>query len=125
MLIVFCSAIFLASRVSDVLVASVLMCVIGFSMVLMFVTMNTLIQTVTPDQYRGRVLSLYTLTFFGLNPFGALALGQIATIIGVPDAIAIYAILNLVIILAILARWPGLWQNKKLEVNQHPAVFSE
>jgi MFS family permease len=112
MLLVFCSTIFIASRVTDVLPAAGLMSVIGFSMVMMFVTMNTMIQTVVPDEYRGRVLSLYTLTFFGLNPFGALALGQIATVIGVPDAIALYAILNLVIILAILARWPALWQNK-------------
>ncbi len=125
MLIVFCAAIIFASRVTEVLPAAALMCIIGFSMVLMFVTMNTLIQTVTPDQYRGRVLSLYTLTFFGLNPFGALALGQIATAIGVPDAIAIYAIVNLVVILAILARWPGLWQNKQLEVGKQPLAFSE
>jgi MFS family permease len=49
----------------------------GFSMIGMFVTMNTLIQTVVPDQFRGRVLSLYTLTFFGLAPFGALLLGVV------------------------------------------------
>ena len=125
MLLVFCSAIVIASRVTEVLPAALLMCVVGFSMVLMFVTMNTMIQTAVPDEYRGRVLSLYTLTFFGLNPFGALALGQIATVIGVPDAIAVYAILNLVIVVGILARWPSLWQNKHLEVSKQPLAFSE
>lgn len=125
MLLVFCFAILIVSRITEVFPAALLMGIIGFSMVMMFVTMNTMIQIIVPDEYRGRVLSLYTLTFFGLNPFGALALGQIADQIGVPDAIALYAILNGIIVIGILARWPALWQNKRLAVSAQLSAFSE
>jgi MFS family permease len=112
-----CLSVLLVSRVTDVAPAAALMALVGFSLILMFITMNTMIQTIVPDQYRGRVMSLYTLTFFGLAPFGALALGFIASQIGVPDALALYAILNGVLVVAILARWPALWQNGQIAVS--------
>lgn len=56
----------------------------GFSLILQFVTMNTLIQTEVPDIFRGRVSSLYTLTFFGAAPISALFLGLVAQGIGTP-----------------------------------------
>src|SRR5258708_22719503 len=50
----------------------------GFFLIGQFILMNTLIQTEVPDDFRGRVLSLYTLSFFGLNPFSALVIGLVA-----------------------------------------------
>ena len=112
MSLLLCLSVLIVSHITAVVPAAILMALVGFSLILMFVTMNTMIQTVVPDQFRGRVLSLYTLTFFGLAPFGALALGYIASQLGVPDALALYAILNGVLALGILARWPALWQNR-------------
>jgi Transmembrane secretion effector len=43
-----------------------------------FIIMNTLIQNAVPDEFRGRIMALYTLTFFGLGPFANLALGALA-----------------------------------------------
>jgi predicted MFS family arabinose efflux permease len=57
-----------------------LVAVAGFALVCQFVLTNTLIQTNVPDGFRGRVLSLYTLTSFGLSPFGSLLLGYLAQI---------------------------------------------
>jgi MFS family permease len=114
-----CLSVLIVSRTAHVAPAAALMAVVGFSLILMFITMNTMIQTIVPDQYRGRVMSLYTLTFFGLAPFGALALGFLASQVGVPDALALYAILNGALVLAILARWPALWQNGQIAVSSH------
>jgi len=120
------TSVLIVSRMTLILPAAVFMGVYGFSLILTFVTMNTMIQTELPDEYRGRVLSLYTLTFFGLAPFGALVLGELATLMGTPDALALYGILNAVLGLAILARWPALWQNRRNTVgDQLPALSQE
>ncbi len=120
-----CTCVLIISRMTAILPAAVFMGIYGFSLILTFVTMNTMIQTELPDEYRGRVLSMYTLTFFGLAPFGALALGQLATMIGTPDALALDGILNGVLGLAILARWPALWQNKRKVVSNQQSAISE
>jgi MFS family permease len=51
---------------------------LGVGFMLVFTIINTLLQTNVDDQMRGRVMGLYTLTFFGFAPFGNLAMGQLA-----------------------------------------------
>jgi hypothetical protein len=72
------------------------------------VGINTSIQSLVSDQFRSRVLALYTLAFFGMAPFGSLALGALADRIGVQDAVAVYAIGGGVFSVLIYMRWPGL-----------------
>jgi MFS family permease len=50
----------------------------GWAMITLLATTNTLLQTSTPNQLRGRVMSLYTLTLVGLMPFGHLLAGFFA-----------------------------------------------
>jgi MFS family permease len=50
----------------------------GWSIIIMLATSNTLIQITTPDNFRGRVMSLYTMTLVGLLPFGHLLAGFLA-----------------------------------------------
>src|ERR1700739_4544553 len=50
---------------------------------------NTLIQTMVPDVLRGRVMSLYSMMFMGMAPFGALLGGALANRLGPPLTIAI------------------------------------
>ncbi|HVP17744.1 MAG TPA: MFS transporter, partial [Spirochaetia bacterium] len=52
---------------------------------------NALVQTLTPDAVRGRVMSIYMLSFFGFMPIGALLAGQLATVAGVPVTIVVGA----------------------------------
>ncbi len=101
---------FALSRMTTVPLALVFTIMAGFSLIMQFVTMNTLIQSEVPDEFRGRVLSLYTLTFFGVAPFGALALGFIAEAIGTPNALTLCAILSGSLSAIILARSPKLRQ---------------
>ena len=51
---------------------------LGMGFMSQFTLINTLLQRSITDEMRGRVMSLYTLTFFGFTPFGNLAMGAIA-----------------------------------------------
>ena len=84
--------------------------VFGFSFVLVFVNTNTMIQLEVPDSYRGRVMSLFTLTFLGLTPLSALLIGALADVIGTPETLTVTGLLNGILGLAILLRWPGVWR---------------
>jgi MFS family permease len=99
-------AALMLANMNQVLPAAIFMGVMGFGFVSFFVTVNTMLQNVVPDDFRGRVLSLYTLTFMGLTPFGALALGYIAERIGTPDALSLYAVVNGLLCGLVLLRWP-------------------
>ena len=61
----------------------------GYSMMLQMACSNTLIQTMVPDQLRGRVMALYSMMFMGMAPFGALLGGALAHRIGAPLTVAI------------------------------------
>ena len=45
---------------------------------------NTVIQTLVPEDKRGRVMSYYTMAFMGMAPFGSLLAGTMARAIGAP-----------------------------------------
>ena len=60
----------------------------GYSMMLQMACSNTLIQTMVPDQLRGRVMALYSMMFMGMAPFGAFFGGALAHRIGAPITVA-------------------------------------
>jgi len=45
---------------------------------------NTIIQTIVPEDKRGRVMSYYTMAFVGMAPFGSLLAGSMAHAVGAP-----------------------------------------
>jgi MFS family permease len=53
----------------------VLMLVTGFGMMQGMTASNTIIQTLVPEDKRGRVMSYYTIAFVGMAPFGSLLAG--------------------------------------------------
>jgi MFS family permease len=61
----------------------------GFSLLLQMSSTNTLIQSMVPDRLRGRVMSVYAMTFMGMAPLGALLAGTAADVLGTPMAIGI------------------------------------
>ena len=65
----------------------VLMVPIGFAMMIQFGASNTLIQSMSPDRLRGRVMAVYSMMFMGMAPIGALLAGWIADRIGSPLAV--------------------------------------
>lgn len=61
----------------------------GFTMITNTATINTLLQSVTPDELRGRVMSVYTLSFIGMGPIGAFGAGWAAERFGAPMALVL------------------------------------
>jgi len=61
----------------------------GFCMLIQMASSNTLIQTMVPDDLRGRVMSVYSMMFMGMAPFGALLAGAIAQRLGAPYTVAL------------------------------------
>src|ERR1700733_13255261 len=61
----------------------------GYSMMLQMACSNTLIQTMVPNDLRGRVMAMYTMSFMGLAPFGALFGGALAHRVGAPITVAV------------------------------------
>ena len=68
--------------------ALVAMLAVGFGAIALLATANTAIQLRTPDVLRGRVMSVYTVVFVGSTPIGGLLAGGIASLAGVPMALA-------------------------------------
>jgi MFS family permease len=62
---------------------------VGFSMMIQMASSNTLVQSLVPDNLRGRVMSVYSMMFMGMAPFGALIAGSLAGRLGAPLTVAI------------------------------------
>ena len=69
----------------------VLMVVIGGTMVGYMSLTNTTIQSIVPDALRGRIMSLYILSFFGTAPLGGLVTGVLAQSLGAQAAVFVGA----------------------------------
>jgi MFS family permease len=61
----------------------------GLFMILIMATSNTLVQTLTPDELRGRVMALFAMMFMGMSPFGSLGAGLLAEHIGVGPTLSL------------------------------------
>lgn len=68
---------------------------VGFCMMLQMSSSNTLIQAMVPDHLRGRVMSVYSMMFMGMAPWGALVAGAVADRLGAPIAVSAGAVMAL------------------------------
>jgi MFS family permease len=90
-----CGALALAFSESFSL-SFVILAVAAFGMMTVMATANTILQSVVSEKMRGRVMSLYTLSFFGSVPFGNLLAGSLAAHFGAPATIFIAGMLCIV-----------------------------
>ncbi len=81
---------------------------LGIGFMVQFTTINTLLQTRVDDEYRGRVLGLYTLTFFGFAPFGNLLIGFLGEKLSLGIAMSLFAVCSLVLSRLVLLKTPEL-----------------
>jgi MFS family permease len=65
---------------------------VGFAIMVQMAASNTLIQSMVPDRLRGRVMSVYSMMFMGMAPFGAFFAGALANHLGAPLTVVIGAI---------------------------------
>jgi MFS family permease len=75
--------------------------VIGVGTMAMMGATSTLIQILSPDDVRGRALSIYTMIAIGVMPLGSLVDGAIGSIIGLRETFALAGALCVALFLAI------------------------
>lgn len=85
---------------------------VGLGFMLVANITNALVQTLVPDQLRGRVMGVYTLIFFGAMPFGSLLAGTLASRLGEPVTVILSASALLLFVLLVFLFFPTL---RKLE----------
>ncbi|WP_371374632.1 MFS transporter [Sporomusa aerivorans] len=69
--------------------------IMGFGIIAQMASTNTIIQTLVDEDKRGRVMSLYVLSFGGLTPIGSLLAGHVAGLIGVSYTFLLGGLLGL------------------------------
>jgi MFS family permease len=89
---VFSIALFALSLSRNFYSSLVFLLVAGFGMLLFFSTSNTVLQTIVPDEMRGRVMGVWSLVFGAMIPLGGLEAGAVAHWFGTPFALAFGAI---------------------------------
>ncbi|MCU1228111.1 MAG: major facilitator superfamily transporter [Acidobacteria bacterium] len=70
------------------IVSAIMLVPVGASMMMQMASSNTLIQSMVPDELRGRVMAVYSMMFLGIAPFGSLLAGVISNRIGAPYTLA-------------------------------------
>jgi MFS family permease len=81
---------------------------LGMGFMLQFATINTLLQTRVEDNFRGRVMGLYTITFFGFAPFGNLLIGFLGEKLGLGIAMTLFAVCSLILSRLVLVKVPEI-----------------
>ncbi len=71
-------------------------------------TANMTVQTNTPDELRGRVMSIYVFVLFGASPVGALLTGALAELLGAPLTVAACGLAGLAVAALVWVRVPQL-----------------
>lgn len=85
---------------------------VGWGFMVLFNLLNVLTQHIVDDNLRGRVMSIYTLTFFGGMPIGALLAGALAEQVGEPFTVVMGAVISLAFSIFVFWKMP---QVRKLE----------
>ena len=81
---------------------------VGAANILVVNLANSLVQNLVDDSVRGRVMGIYTLSFFGFMPIGAILAGSVAAVVGVPVTVALGGLCFLVCALVVILLVPSL-----------------
>jgi len=93
-------------------ISMALMGLLGYSFITQLVLTNTLIQSIVPDDLRGRVLSTYTWALGGFYPLGSLLMGFLGDQIGAPEAAIVSGVGSIVLVGANLILFPSMQKLK-------------
>jgi predicted MFS family arabinose efflux permease len=83
----FCVTLFALS--TNLVISLVALFGIGFAIVVSVATENTLLQKLVTDQMRGRVMSMFMMSFIGTMPIGNIAAGALSQRFGVRHTLAV------------------------------------
>jgi MFS family permease len=88
--------------------SAAVLAVLGFAFVMQSAMSQTLLQTIVPDALRGRVMSVFSLAFFGTAPFASLLAGAVAQAWGIPLGVALGGGITLALSLLLILAVPSL-----------------
>jgi MFS family permease len=85
---------------------------VGVAFVLQNALTNTLVQVTSPDNMRGRIMSVYSMIFQGMMRAGGMQAGFMETMVGAPLAVASGALLSLLYGVFVFFKWPQIHRMK-------------
>jgi MFS family permease len=91
----FAALLLVFSLVRVTAIAGVLLVFIGLTMMINGALANGILQSVVPDELRGRVMAAYVFVYVGFAPIGALIAGTVAHVLNVQMAIGGGAVIML------------------------------
>ncbi len=106
--IIFSISLVLFSLSKTYFISLIILILIGGASVTAIGIVNTLLQTLVPDEFRGRAMSVFMLTFAGFMPFGNLLAGSLAHIWGVSITVLISGIICTVFFIIINILYPDI-----------------
>jgi MFS family permease len=86
------------SHMTSFPIAMVFAIISGFGMMAQTTVTNTIIQTTVAPEMRGRVISYFAMSYFGMMPIGSLLVGTVSQYVGAPDTILFEGIAALVVV---------------------------
>jgi MFS family permease len=93
--------------------SAVLLVPVGGTVMVQMAASNTLVQSMTPDELRGRVMAIYAMTFLGMAPLGALIAGGMASHVGAPLTVATGGVASFAVACYFATRLPSLRDNAR------------
>lgn len=106
--LIFGASLIILSFTNILILSILLMIFVGMGMMLQTASSNTILQTLTDDDKRGRVMSFYTMAVMGTAPFGSLLAGGLAKSIGTPHTLLAGGIVTILGAVIFLRKLPEL-----------------
>jgi predicted MFS family arabinose efflux permease len=98
----------LFSTTRDLTYSLIMLIGVGWGFMVMLNLSNSIVQTHVSDDLRGRIMGIYTLTFFGLIPIGSLINGALAEQFSEPVTIKINGLILMISAIFIWFKYPNL-----------------
>ncbi|MCX6174590.1 MAG: MFS transporter [Ignavibacteriales bacterium] len=99
---------FLFSLNNSFIISSMILVGVGAAIIATNNLANGLTQTLVSEEYRGRVMGVYSFSFFGFMPLGALWIGMLAEHFGSPMAILLNSIILFIFVAVVWFYAPKL-----------------
>ncbi len=90
-----------------------LLLISGFGFIIIFAGSNTLLQALSPDNLRGRIISLFSTMLMGMYPLGSLVIGYLAQKMGASFAVMTGAVICFITGLYFSYKVPSLTRDAK------------
>lgn len=106
--VIFSIGLMLFSASRSLFLSMLLLVFVGFGFMTGAAACNIILQTITDDDKRGRVMSFYTMAFIGMAPIGSIAAGSLASKVGTPNTLIIFGVICIISSMVFMTKLPYL-----------------